>query len=216
MYLGGRVEIVKGDITELSVDAIVNAAKSNLLGGGGVDGAIHAAAGPELLLECRGLRGARTGEAKMTRGYRLQANHVDPRGGSRVARWQRRGAGASRELLSQRLRARGTPRAPHGLRFLASRRVFTDIPSSRRRSWRRGRCASGFSVTRRQSASYSAVFLLRTARFTNGSRPLSSPEIHDAASGPTTGCHPAAWDGPYADVHGGSRAALAKRRLRSP
>lgn len=76
MYLGGRVEIVQGDITELTVDAIVNAAKSSLLGGGGVDGAIHAAAGPELLLECRRLRGARTGEVKMTRGYRLQANHV--------------------------------------------------------------------------------------------------------------------------------------------
>jgi O-acetyl-ADP-ribose deacetylase len=114
------VELTRGDIVDQDVDAIVNAANSSLLGGGGVDGAIHRGAGPELLAECRRLGGCPTGEARITRGYRLKARHVIHAVGPV---YQRRAQDA--ELLASAYRNSLNLAAQHGLKTIAFPSIST-------------------------------------------------------------------------------------------
>ena len=165
-----RIEVVEGDITRLAVDAIVNAASATLLSGGGVDGAIHRAAGPDLLAECRALGGCPTGEARITRGHRLPARHVIHTVGPV---WHGGDAGEP-ELLANCYRNTLALAAAHRIRSLAFPAISTGVYGYPKDA----ACAIAVVETRRFLAANDMIKLVIFACFDN-----ATVELYRAALG---------------------------------
>ena len=180
MSFDPRFAVLEGDITRQSVDAIVNAANTSLLGGGGVDGAIHRAAGPELLKECRTLGGCATGAAKITRGHRLPAKHVIQTVGPV---WDPGDDGVM-ELLEHCYRNCFRLMEEHGLRSIAFPAISCGayrFPSTSPRPSPSSRSSASWRATKKWSASSSSVIPMRYMRRINP----CCKRIKDWSAGPS-------------------------------
>ncbi len=176
MRLIERVAVVQGDITTMDVDAIVNAANSSLLGGGGVDGAIHRAAGSELLAECRSLNGCKAGQAKMTRGYNLKARHVI----HTVGPIWRNGRQGEPETLANCYRNALALAKEHGLKSIAFPSISTGV--------------YGFPVTQ------AAAIAAREVRAGLEANPQLEKVFHVCFSGEDLLCYQKAVEEAYGDA----------------
>jgi O-acetyl-ADP-ribose deacetylase (regulator of RNase III) len=170
----GRIEVVRGDITGQDTDAIVNAANTSLLGGGGVDGAIHRAGGPAILDECRRLGGCATGDAKMTTGGRLRARHVI----HTVGPVYRDGAHGEPALLASAYRRSLEVASAHGLRSLA----FPSISTGAYRYPIRDAARIAVDTVRAYLRDHPDIALVRFVLFSDGDLSVYEDVLSDATA----------------------------------